>query len=314
MKFSNFNEIFTFLGNSLKVLFSKIIDVEITPIQQGDPREITHSVKIFSKNDEIKRNYLDCFSYFINGVFEVFGFKEEKRIINDKLLDLDLRLNLDEKLQKKVSERILYKRKKIPRKKTAQERKILAVSKDLMEKLVGITKKYGVTLYSYLNTNVMQSAIFADKLKLPLKTIMREYEGFKLVSELDILFFPAPIWYAASKYGVRNLDWEQKWREFGTWAADYLKNRRKNLDLRTLTDLTRISFLQDEKKDARVELVQLHDEEYDFEFKIYGISIPKSVMQGTAALFDVITQKIGFKTTDWEITHGICILRLKKIK
>ena len=111
----------------------------------------------------------------------------------------------------------------------------------------------------------------------------------------------------------QNPIWVKKCRQLGARTVDHLKNRIENLDLETITELTRTTFLQEEKDDARVELTAPERSDLDYELKIYGTSMPESVMTSFAAFYEEIGEKLGYKTIDRKISHGICTLSLKKM-
>ncbi|MHC1592292.1 MAG: hypothetical protein ACXQS8_09410 [Candidatus Helarchaeales archaeon] len=311
-KFNNLDEVFLFLSNSFDVLFSKYIRTEITPVKPISVKELKHVIRISSKTKLITEEHLECFFNFFEGVFGSFGFKEINKTITEDSIELELYQRFDDDSIQRIQERIMRRRMKLPRKSSPSGRKILAVSKELIDELSSLIKNKEMTLFNYLNENVLKSALFLEKMQIPLTSIFKMFEAYKMFFELGIHFFPAPIWFNIAQFGAKTPAWEKMWRELGRKSYKFFKEKIPSYDLKSLEYLTRITFLQEVKIDAKVEIIEDHDKFWDVEFKIFGESMPESVMSGVAFCYEEIIKEFGYKLIDRQVSRGICILRLKK--
>lgn len=314
MKFPNIEDMAPFLGKAFDIMFSKFVGVELSRLKPTEsPNKFSHNIKLHGKSDLISKNYLLCLYNFMRGVFETFEFTETNKNVAQSYISIDFTIEVDESEMKKIQQRFERRRAEKALEERSSERKILAISKELQEKLVGVTKDHHMTLFKYINDNVLQAAIYSEQYSAGLDEILHEYENYQLLNEIDVVFVPAPILFTSSKHAADDPEWEKEGRDFGTWASNYLKIRLKDLDLNKLLDLTRLTFVQNLRDDVKVELDSSIIGEYDYEFKIFGITMPVSLMVPVAAFFEEFCKVLGFETTDREISHGICVLRLRKI-
>lgn len=308
-KYQNITELMKFLNEFFNVIFNKLLQVEIS-FSVEDSIQI---LKVFSKSELITEDFLICFSHFFKGFFDAYNFEVINEKITDNLIILELTLKQENLEAQTIQERILRIRTKGLRKERSTERKILAVSKDLAEKLTEITKKRNVTLFSYFNENILQSSILIEELNVPLRLIFQRYEALLLLSEIGAAFLPKTIYFSAAKYAADDPNWENEWYEFGIWAGNYLKMRLKSdFSLSRIAELTKVSFGRDTELDSKVEVNPADHKDYDYELKIYGSTVPEGLMIGAAALYKGVCEVLGYDTVSKEISRGICLIHLKK--
>lgn len=314
MKFPNIEDMAPFLGKVCDIIFSKFVGVEFSRLTPTtSPKKYYHHIKLYGKSDLISKDYLLCLYNFIRGVFETFKFTETKKNLTQSEISIDFIIEMDESEVKKIQQRFERRGAKKALKERSSDRKILAISKELQEKLIEVAKNRHMTLFKYINDNILQAAIHSELYSAALDEILFEYENYQLLNEIDVVFVPAPILFASSKHAAGDPEWEKESREFGAWAANYLKIRLKDFNLYKLLDLTRLTFVQNLRDDVKVELDSSVNGDYDFEFKIFGTTMPVSLMVPVAALFEEFCKVLGFETTAREISHSICVLRLRKI-
>ncbi|MHA1145298.1 MAG: hypothetical protein ACTSRW_11215 [Candidatus Helarchaeota archaeon] len=316
IKYHSIEEMEKFETTFFNIANSKIITLKMSRIRKNEALkndgEITYQAQLHSKNPEMQSDFLLCYYYFFQGFFETYEFAEEEKSISENIITITVSRSLNTQKKANLQESNMSKMIKEYATESSGERKIFAVSKDLAEKLNDIAKKRHVTLFKYFNENVLQSTILAESYGIPLRTILEEHEGFRILNEIDMIFVPASIAFFLAEFASKDPAWENKWHETGTWTGQFLKIRFKEMDFSRLLTLARITFHPHSRIEMKVDLEKISNKDYDLTLKLYGRTLPESLMLGIATYYEGLCEELGYRTAGKNVSFGICVLNLKK--
>jgi len=121
-----------------------------------------------------------------------------------------------------------------------KERKTLAVSKDLADRLIAQTKEKGITLYNFLNNSMKQVIRAENELNESINVVMETIESYNLAKKLGFFLTSADLYHnSLTDISEEKETYEKKFFDFGLWIIRYLEIKYQNID----TQLTKIRLL-----------------------------------------------------------------------
>ena len=114
-----------------------------------------------------------------------------------------------------------------------KERKTLAVSKDLADKLITQTKEKGITLYNYLNNSMKQVIRAENELNESINVVMETIESYSLAKKLGFFLTSAELYSnSLTNITTEREKYEKKFYKFGLWIIRYLEIKYQSIDIR----------------------------------------------------------------------------------
>jgi len=317
MKYKNILKMENFVGFFFDVIFSKVLNISVRATilnnkKQKNSLKSSLSIIIYPHSNLISKDILICYYHFFRGFFEMHGFKEDRKEIKNSVITFEISRHIDMNDYQEIQQEYLQKKKRSRTKKDPYERKILAVSKDLEEKILPLIKEQRMTLFRFFNENILQSALLAEQYDVPLGTILKEYQGFQTLRGMGFAFVPAPIFFSITKLAAKKPTWENTWKKRGISSGKLLVARLKNPDLSQLVNIFQMIFYRGSSNEMNLEIVSTPSEMHNYELRIYGTTLSEDLTAGFGAFFEGIFEVIGYKTLSKKNSYGICVLHLQE--
>ena len=114
-----------------------------------------------------------------------------------------------------------------------KERKTLAVSKDLADKLIAQTKEKGITLYNFLNNSMKQVIRAENELNESINVIMSTIESYNIAKKLGFFLTSAELYHNSLSDIIDQKEiYEKKFYDFGLWMIRYLEIKYQDVQVR----------------------------------------------------------------------------------
>ncbi|MHA1299719.1 MAG: hypothetical protein ACTSO9_09810 [Candidatus Helarchaeota archaeon] len=194
-----------------------------------------------------------------------------------------------------------------------QERKTIAVNKEIAAKLAEIAKKEGMTLFSLIN-EILETAIYAHETNLgKCAEIINNYEDLMIAKDIGMIFTPLKLENMVNKLAFQTEGWDQllnEWYNWGKWIANYTKVRYAGKELEMISKVNKTIFWT--STEIEIKTIPDKKEPREIELRIFGQELELEYLECIVNAFEGIFHEFGFKTDKKEITEGICLLILKK--
>ena len=195
---------------------------------------------------------------------------------------------------------------------TTQERKTIAVNKEIAERLAEIAKKEGMTLFSLIN-EVLETSIYTHDTKLgKFSEIVNEFQDIMLAKDLGMVLVPLKLENMVNKLAFQTEGWDQllnEWYNYGKWVANYTKVRFPDLNLKMIGSVSQTFFWTNTEFAI---ITKPEKDPVEVELRIFGQDFDVEYLECMANAYEGMFHEFDFKTEKKEISDGICLLSLKK--
>ncbi|NHI91529.1 MAG: hypothetical protein EAX96_03430 [Candidatus Lokiarchaeota archaeon] len=190
-----------------------------------------------------------------------------------------------------------------------QERKTVAVDKELAEKLSDIAKREGKTIFSYIN-DLIKSAIESAEIKESFVEILEKQKNFNLTTDVGFTLTPLKLENFSLSIVFNDEINKNKllnqWHNWGSWLGNYIKARFPKEEFEYIKRISNAIFVSGE-------VFEIDDNNInELTIRIYGNVMGEERTYCLAAAYEGIFEEFGYKTTLKDVSRGICRLILKK--
>ncbi|MHA1378248.1 MAG: hypothetical protein ACTSRG_07685 [Candidatus Helarchaeota archaeon] len=193
-----------------------------------------------------------------------------------------------------------------------QERKTIAVNKEIAEKLAEIAKRDGMTLFSLIN-EILETAIYTQESKLgKCSEIVNKYEDIMVAKDIGMVFVPIKLENMVNKLAFSTEGWDQllnEWYNYGKWVANYTKVRYPGEEMKMINKVNQTIFWTN--TDIEIRSIPNEKNPKEVELRIFGQDLEIEYLECIVNAFEGIFHELGFKTSNKEVSEGICLLHLK---
>ena len=193
-----------------------------------------------------------------------------------------------------------------------QERKTIAVNKEIAEKLADIAKTEGMTLFSLIN-ETLETAIYSHEQKIKFSEIVDEYLDFMVAKDIGMVFAPLKIENMVNKLAFQTEGWDtllNEWYNWGKWIANYVKVRYPSRELTMIARVSKTIYWTN--TEIEIKTIPNEKDPKEVELRIFGQELDIEYLECISNAYEGIFHEFGFKTSNKEISEGICLLHLTK--
>ncbi|MFX1449277.1 MAG: hypothetical protein ACFFCM_00460 [Promethearchaeota archaeon] len=194
-----------------------------------------------------------------------------------------------------------------------QERKTIAVNKEIAEKLINIAKKEGMTLISLIN-EVLETAIYCQEQDLgKCSDIISKYENLMIAKDINLIFIPLNLGNLVHKWAFETVGKKEILKEyfaFGKWIASYSKVRFPEKELEIIADVSKDIFWHG--TEIKLNKLPNNQSPNEIELRIFGKNLNREYIECISKVYEGIFHEFKFKTIESEISEGNCYLKLEK--
>ncbi len=195
-----------------------------------------------------------------------------------------------------------------------QERKTIAINKELAEKLANIAKKEGVTLFSLIN-EALEATIYCHEEKLgKCSEVINNYENLMIARDVNMIFIPLKLGNLVHNWAFKTEGKErilELYFNYGKWIASYSKVRFPEEELNKIEIVSKDIFWHG--TEVKLNKIPNLNNPKEIELRIFGKTLNKEYIECISKIYEGILNEFNFKKLESDISEGICFLKFKKL-
>ncbi len=196
----------------------------------------------------------------------------------------------------------------------SQERKTIAVNKELADRLAEIAKEEGMTLYSLIN-EVLESAVYCHDAKLgKCSEVVSTFQNLMIAKDIRMSFIPLKLVNLVHKLAFESEGGKEElireWHEYGRWIANYAKVRFPTNELQTIEKVSLNVFWQN--TEFQFKKIPNAANPKEIEIKILGHELELEYVECICSIYEGMFNGFNYETMKKEVSEGVAFLKLKR--